>query len=121
MDLKILQDVVLEFARERDWEQFHDPKNLSMALASEVGELNALLRWIRNEDVPAALAVAGKRDALREEVGDIGILILLLCAHSNGHFDEAVLAKLKKNSLKYPVRESKGRPDPPTSSLRISD
>ena len=104
---------VEEFAAARDWGQFHDPKNLSMALASEVGELNSILRWVRGEEADAFAAAAGNRDELREEIGDIGICLLLLCARLRVDLGSAVLEKLRKNAVKYPIGASRGRADPP--------
>jgi dCTP diphosphatase len=117
VNVHALQEAVTAFAREREWEQFHDVKNLSMALASEVGELNAVLRWVRSEHVDAALAEQPTRDALRTEIGDVGILLLLLCARAGIRLDEAVLEKLESNALKYPARESRGRSEPPRTVL----
>ncbi len=115
MDLDTLQHAVTSFAREREWEQFHDPKNLCMALASEVGELNAVLRWVRNDGVDAAMADHRTRHALHQEIGDVGILLLLLCARTGVRLEQAVLEKLEQNALKYPVRESRGLSEAPNS------
>lgn len=113
MNVSDLQNAAAAFARERDWEQFHDAKNLAMALASEVGELNAVLRWVRNADVDAALREQRIQHALRTEIGDVGILLLLLCARAGVTLEDAVLQKLALNAQKYPVDSSRGRPDPP--------
>lgn len=113
MDLQTLQDGVTAFASEREWEAFHDVKNLSMALASEVGELNAILRWVRSEHVDHALSEQATRSALRAEIGDVGIVLLLLCARSGIGLEEAVLEKLRTNALKYPVAQSRGRAEAP--------
>ncbi len=104
---------MVAFAHERDWEQFHDAKNLSMALASEVGELNALLRWVHSEDVIEVLAEPTMREAALEEIGDIGILLLLLCARMSIGLDRAVVQKLERNARKYPTDEARGRAEPP--------
>lgn len=113
VELAILQDAVVKFAHERDWEQFHDPKNLCMALASEVGELNAVLRWVRNDEVDAIVFDARTQSALRQEIGDVAILLLLLCARTKIPLDEAVLEKLNLNARKYPVDVCRGSPDAP--------
>ena len=113
MNLDALQDAVVNFAHEREWEQFHDAKNLCMALASEVGELNAVLRWVRTNEVEAAVAEQRTQSALREEIGDVAILLILLCVRTGVCLDEAVLGKLELNARKYPVGESCGFPDAP--------
>lgn len=111
MDLDALQDAVINFAHEREWEQFHDAKNLCMALASEVGELNAVLRWVRNDEVDAAIAEQRTQGALREEIGDVAILLILLCARAGVRLDEAVLEKLELNAHRYPTATAIGNPD----------
>ncbi|MEO8945360.1 MAG: nucleotide pyrophosphohydrolase [Gemmatimonadaceae bacterium] len=110
-----LQAAVVEFAHERDWEQFHDAKNLSMALASEVGELNAVLRWVRNDDVDAVMADRATLEDLRLEIGDVAILLLLLCARVGVNLDRAVSEKLEVNSRKYSVSVSRGSAERPGS------
>jgi NTP pyrophosphatase (non-canonical NTP hydrolase) len=101
------------FVRERDWEQFHDPKNLAMALGSEVGELMAELRWVRSEQVDAHVSDASKRARLEEELGDVGILLFLLADRMKIDLLEAMRTKLEQNRRKYPIDASRGRPDRP--------
>jgi NTP pyrophosphatase (non-canonical NTP hydrolase) len=113
MNVDGLQDAVVNFAHEREWEQFHDAKNLCMALASEVGELNAVLRWVRNGDVDALLTDQRTRSALSQEIGDVAILLILLCARTKIRLDEAVMEKLALNARKYPVEDSRGLPNIP--------
>ena len=66
------------FVAEREWGQFHDPKNLAMLLASEAGELCAEYRWVRNEEADRCRASPGPA-AVAAEVGDVGLALLLLC------------------------------------------
>lgn len=101
------------FATVRDWDQFHDPKNLAMALASEAGELVALLRWVRGDEADAFAADVVQRPMLEEEVGDVGICLLLFCARTGIDLPTAIASKLRKNADKYPVVTSKGRAYPP--------
>jgi NTP pyrophosphatase (non-canonical NTP hydrolase) len=111
--LYTLQQAVVAFAQERDWEQFHDAKNLSMALASEVGELSAVLRWTHSDQVDVAMAEPVTREALHNEIGDVGILLLLLCARTGVDLGDAVVKKLDANARKYPLGESRGLAEPP--------
>ncbi|MGQ0650245.1 MAG: nucleotide pyrophosphohydrolase [Gemmatimonadaceae bacterium] len=111
--IEALRQKVRAFADARDWAQFHDPKNLAMALGSEVGELLSILRW-----VPGSVSDEYSRDAtngqrILEELGDIGILLVLLCDRVGTSLDAAILAKLKLNEGKYPQQPSTGRSDPP--------
>ena len=108
-DLTSLERAVANFAEERDWGQFHDPKNLSMALASEVGELAAVLRWIGNAEADQAAADPTTRAKLLQEIGDIGILLIALCNRLGVHLDDAVVANLALNAERYPVDSSYGR------------
>ena len=108
-----LTAAVCSFARERDWEQFHDPKNLAMAIASEAGELAAVLRWSRNDESDRLAQVEPTRERLRREIGDVGILLLLLCARVGIPFETAISVKLEENARNYPVGESIGRAERP--------
>ncbi|HEV8454102.1 MAG TPA: nucleotide pyrophosphohydrolase [Gemmatimonadales bacterium] len=103
-----------EFVRERDWEQFHDPKNLAMCLASEVGELLAEYRWIKNEDADQASVDLQRRERITEELGDVGIAWALLCDRLGLDPVYVVRVKLDANRLKYPTKMSRGKPDRPT-------
>jgi len=108
-----LQDELRRFVRDRDWAQFHDPKNLAMALVSEAGELAAEYRWVSNADADRHSAVASARARVIAEIGDVGILLLLLCDRLGVDPLAAIEQKLRANKAKYPIAESKGRPDPP--------
>jgi len=95
-----------EFARERDWEKFHSPKNLAMALSVEVGELVEHFQWLTQGE---SYELGGEKlDEIEEEIGDI--LIYLTCLGDKFGIDplEAAKQKLKKNGLRYPVEKSKG-------------
>jgi NTP pyrophosphatase (non-canonical NTP hydrolase) len=112
-----LTRAVRQLEMERQWEQFHDPKNLAMALVSEAGELAALLRWVPNEQADAFMEETEERARFREEIGDVGICLLLLCARTNISLDDAVLEKLTRIREKYPTALAKGRADPPLKAV----
>jgi dCTP diphosphatase len=112
-EVRALAERVKCFAHERDWAQFHDAKNLAMALGSEVGELMAVLRWTPNAAANEFVLRPENRRRIMEELGDIGILLLLLCDRLGTALDEVVEDKLRLNSAKYPVERSRGRSDPP--------
>lgn len=111
--LEELETAVRAFGESRDWGQFHDPKNLIMALASEVGELNELFRWIPNTEADSAAKGRDMKVGISDEIGDVGILLLLLCDRVGVSLDEAIFRKLSINADKYPVDTSKGRPEHP--------
>lgn len=104
-----LRDRIRDFAQARDWEQFHSPKNLAMALAGEVGELNALLQWVAPEDIEEWLANPSNVEALRFEIADVLTYLLLLGDAVEVDPVAAGLEKVALNEERYPVRESRGR------------
>jgi NTP pyrophosphatase (non-canonical NTP hydrolase) len=101
---------VLAFARERDWEQFHAPKNLSMALAAEAGELMEHFLW----DSPEASRTkvtddAARRAKIEEELADVVIYALEFANMTGIDVASAIERKMAHNAAKYPVEKSKGR------------
>jgi NTP pyrophosphatase (non-canonical NTP hydrolase) len=96
-----------QFAKERDWEQFHSPKNLVMALSGEVGELTEHFQWLTeeasflNNDIETKSSVA-------EELADILLYLLRLSDKLDIDLMEAAKQKIKLNAEKYPVKLSKG-------------
>lgn len=107
-----LREELRRFVRARDWSQFHDPKNLVMALVSEAGELAAEYRWVPNADADRHSADLSTRARVMAEIGDVGILLLLLCDRIGVDPLAAIEAKLRANEAKYPIAESRGRPYP---------
>lgn len=100
-----LREAVAEFVAERDWEQFHSPKNVSMALAVEAAELMEHFLW----DSPEASRAKGLDEAVREEIADI-FLYLVSFANATGiDLSTAIRDKMRKNAEKYPVGKSRGR------------
>lgn len=106
-----LKSAIAKFAEERDWEQFHAPKNLSMAIAAEAGELMEHFLWISPEESASLVSKPEKRDKIAEELADVLIFAFQFANISKIDIAEAVEAKIAKNSIKYPVAKSKGRSD----------
>lgn len=101
---------VLAFARERDWEQFHAPKNLSMALAAEAGELMEHFLWDTTEASRAKLAEdAARRAKVEEELADVVIYALEFANMTGIDVAAAIERKMAQNAAKYPVAKAKGR------------
>lgn len=109
-----LASAVRKFADDREWSGFHDPKNLAMALASEAGELLAILRWVANADADDFARAPENAVRIRHELADVGILLLLLCDRIGITLEDAIREKLKLNALKYPIAQSRGRSERPT-------
>jgi len=95
----------LEFRRERDWEQFHTPQNLAIALAVEASELLEHFQWLK-PDAPSP--TASRREAVEREVADIAILLSYFVHDLGIDLDEAVRKKLSLNASRYPVNKSRG-------------
>lgn len=97
---------LLAFARERDWEQFHSPKNLSMALAGEAGELLEHFQWL-SEDASRKLS-AEKKDEVALELADILIYLIRLGERLDIDLVEATYRKLAINNARYPKERVRG-------------
>lgn len=106
-------DELRAFVAERDWRKFHDPKNLSMLLASEVGELLALFRWVDNADADAFAAEPGNRAKIEAEVADATIGVLLLCDRLGLDPVAIARAKLARNAKNYPADVVRGTAERP--------
>jgi dCTP diphosphatase len=104
-----LRSELRAFVAERDWHQFHDPKNLSMLIASEAGELLAEYRWVRSEGADAHSAEPAARARITAEIADVGIGLVLLCDRIGVDFVEAMRAKVRANALKYPAELVRGK------------
>jgi len=97
------------FTAARAWSQFHDPKNLAMAVASEAGELLAELRWVPNHEADAFAREAAHRSRIEAEVADVAITLLLFCDRVGIDLIAAVRAKMAANAERYPVEQFHGR------------
>jgi dCTP diphosphatase len=96
-----------EFAKDRDWEQFHTPKNLVMALSGEVGELIEIFQWITpNQSEKEELTKEQYQD-VKEEIADVYLYLIRLADKLNINLNEVALDKIKINEEKYPVNLSK--------------
>ncbi len=109
--IQALKDRVLEFARARDWQQFHSPKNLAMALAAEAAELTEHFLWTESAASHDRAAEAGRRERIAEELADVIIYALEFANVTGLDLTTAVLAKLQRNAEKYPVEKARGRSD----------
>jgi NTP pyrophosphatase (non-canonical NTP hydrolase) len=94
---------LLSFRNERDWEQFHDSKNLALALFLEAAELNELFLWKKDSESEEV-----KIDKLKEELADVLAYAFLLAEKHNLDIFEIVQEKIKRNAEKYPVEKAKG-------------
>lgn len=109
MDSKRIQKLLAEFASQRDWDQYHSPKNLSMALAGEAGELLDVFQWLTEAE--SHNLDARTKALAQEEMADVLLYLLRLADKLNINLEEAAEAKIKLNAVKYPVEASKGNAD----------
>jgi dCTP diphosphatase len=107
--LDAMLDDIRAFVRERDWEKFHDPKNLAMCVASEAGELVAELRWVRGEEADAFCRDDENRARIAAEIADVTIGVLMLADRIDLDLPAAVHEKLKAIREKYPTGDWYGR------------
>lgn len=105
-DLDEIKEKLRQFALDRDWGQFHSPKNLSMALAGEVGELLELFQWLTEEQ--SKNISQEQRKAVEEEMADIFLYLLRLADQLSVDLLEAAKKKLVINELKYPADKVRG-------------
>jgi dCTP diphosphatase len=109
MDIKEIQHRLADFARARDWDQFHSPKNLSMALAAEAGELLEIFRWLTEEESAKVSDSEKNLAAAKEEIADIFIFLARLADKLGIDIEKAVFEKVAINEEKYPVSKCKGK------------
>jgi dCTP diphosphatase len=104
--LASLRDRLRVFAHARDWEQFHSPKNLAIALVAEAGELVEHFRWL-TEAQSAALAPQ-VREQVEQEIADVLIFLVRLCDKLEVDPLAAAMAKIELNERRYPVERARG-------------
>ena len=109
--LQEIKDSILAFARERDWEQFHSPKNLSMAIAAEAAELMEHFLWQSPEKSFAHMEDSKLRAMVEEELADVLIYAIEFANITGLDITTAIRNKMRRNAEKYPVEKARGRSD----------
>ncbi|MGL5683428.1 MAG: nucleotide pyrophosphohydrolase [Marinifilaceae bacterium] len=100
MDLDDIMQHIIQFTTDRDWDQFHNGKDLALALSIEAAELNEAFLWKNAEDV--------EREKVKEELADILNYAFLIAHKYNLDIKDIILTKLEKNAEKYPIVKAKG-------------
>ena len=103
-----LKTIVEDFVSERDWSQFHNPKNLSMALAIEASELMDIFKWNTNKECESMMLEKNTRQGAIDELADIMIYALAFTNRNNINISSAIEKKMIKNRKKYPTEKFKG-------------
>lgn len=104
-----LRDLVRRFVDERQWSQFHTPKNLAMSVSIEAAELMEHFQWLTPEQSAAVTADAGKLHAIGEELADVTCYVLALANVLGLDLADCVAKKMVRNAEKYPAGEFQGR------------
>lgn len=107
IDVKNLAASLQRFADDRDWQQFHSPKNLLLALTGEVGELCEVFQWMSEADSVAAAKHPATAQAVKDELADVLMYLVRLSSVLGVDLNEAVASKLALNEQKYPVDKAK--------------
>lgn len=108
LDTENLRIALKKFAVDREWEQFHSPKNLAMALSGEVGELTEIFQWLSEEQSKKVLIEPETAQAVRDELADVAMYVVRLADVLGVDLNAAVTAKLEHNNHKYPVDKARG-------------
>lgn len=105
-ELKELAEQIVKFRDQRDWKQFHRPKDLALSLVLEAGEVLELFQWKNEEE--AEEVVQSKKEDLSDELADALYWILLMSEDFSIDLKQALERKMEKNSAKYPIEKAKG-------------
>lgn len=106
MDINNINTILNEFSKERGWDKFHSPKNLSMALSVESSELLEIFQWLSEEE--SNNLSSKKKEHAKTEVADIAIYLLRICNKLDINLEQAILEKIEESKKKYPENEVYG-------------
>ena len=103
MNIIDFQKQLLDFADERDWDQFHNPKNLAMALSVEASELVEIFQWLTPDQAEVVMN-SSESEHVKEEMADIMIYLIRMADKLNVDLEKAVVDKIVKNGEKHPIK-----------------
>jgi dCTP diphosphatase len=103
LDTGRLEAVLAEFARVRDWDRFHNPRNLLLALSGEVGELAEIFQWKTDAEAETIMST-DEAEHVRQEVSDVFLYLMRIAMVLGIDLDAAVRAKIEMNAKKYPAK-----------------
>ena len=102
------QKRIKQFVQERDWDQFHNPKDLLLGIVEEVGEIRNMIKW--EQDINKIKdALEKNKEQLKDEIGDLYWFLALLANGNNINMDEAIDEVIKKNEVRFPIEDTKSR------------
>lgn len=106
MNMERIEALIRKFSEERDWEKFHNPKNLSMALSVEASELVEIFQWLDLEQ--SQNLSEDKKEHTKQEIADIAVYLIRMCMSFRINLEEAIIEKMKLNEKKYPLFDENG-------------
>lgn len=106
MNMQRIETLIKEFSKKRDWEKFHNPKNLSMALSVEASELVEIFQWLDLEQ--SENLSPDKKEHTKQEIADIAVYLIRMCMSFDINLEEAIIQKMKLNEKKYPLLDENG-------------
>ena len=109
MDVKYIQNKLSDFAKKRDWEKFHNLKNLAISINIESSELLEIFQWDDNQKVDEKLKKKQFKERISDEIADVLLYLLRFSQIANLDLEKICLKKMKKNAKKYPIKLSKGK------------
>jgi NTP pyrophosphatase (non-canonical NTP hydrolase) len=101
---------LIKFRKDRDWEQFHKPKDLAISLSVEASDLLEWFQWRSDEEIQVQLE-SDRRSALEDEIADVAVYLTYLCHDLKIDLNQVIANKIIKNAKKYPIERVKGRAD----------
>lgn len=107
MDIDKIQKRLRRFAKDRNWDQFHSPKNLTMALAAEAAELLEIFQWLTEEESKDIIKNEKEMALIKQEIADVFVYLTRLADKLGIDIEKAVLEKIALNEKKYPVKLAK--------------
>lgn len=105
-EFEVLLERIKKFSKDRDWSQFHDPKNLAISLQLESSEVLELFQWTTDNQMKP-----GKDEDMADELADVMYWLIMLSNHYNIDLVQALAKKMDKNEEKYPIDKAKGKSD----------
>ncbi|APW64616.1 nucleotide pyrophosphohydrolase [Poseidonibacter parvus] len=106
MNIEKIKEKILAFSNDRQWEEFHNPKNLSMALSVEASELLEIFQWLSLEQ--ASNLTDKKHEHAKQEIADIAIYLIRICMKLDINLEDAINEKMLLNEKKYPLIDENG-------------
>ena len=111
MDVKYIQRELSDFAKKRNWEKFHNLKNLAISINIESSELLEIFQWDDNKQLDEKINKKQFKERVSDEVADVLLYLLRFSEIANLDLEKICIKKIKKNAKKYPIKLSKGKSD----------